>query len=1326
MFVPLNSATSTRGHNLVQDPSFPQGSISEGLDAKTSWKVSDGNGFAYFQGPYVGIVEDQKLWQIIELPVEPAAQDRPDYWLSCEYDPTYYNECWLRVYDADNDDSPFFTYTMRGNPPKPEHSSVEHFVNWHVMSETRIDIPKGVRRLRVQFETPDRGGYLYLRNVNTHLRLPAFDEASDVQLLVERSEGAPIVQSTRPFRLCHGATHHLKVKAPTGNVWEGQKTSLLWMAESTAPIQYGLTAEPGFNYNDADIEDYYLPLSSEDGASWTLTADATLPEDLPADISLGLGSYWQAEKHPIAAKIGDYHCIIEKIEWDGVVPVVAESSTKLTAIVKNPFVPDRPVVGQEVTWSYKDEERVIRTDANGRATLEYTPEPGDAGETNQMVFTAQCKDALQQTSSDERTLPVFEESPWLKQVVVTLDDEPIADLTALAVRLTRGARHTLTLKPTSPESYFVGKDIALSWSESPDLGIILDPPAGDSRTLEPAGMSWTIEGGAAESGLFTLRVAEVADEGLKVPLSLKGIQLSANLADEAELKVAAAGTDGPNIFRRNKERAISLVPFPQSPLADAELQGWLTFVERGLSQDKVVARPTYSDKTSIESSTTWTLKGVDVSGLFGVQVHVEGLQPLVLDDAMLLSLDLNDEAQLQVSSGVGGSNPPIFHRDRSHQVKVVPKASSPLSAAKLQAWLEFKQTGALTAAQIPADPAYGDKIPLSSTSEWALKGVNTASGVFALEVKAEGFEVPLTLAKGVLLSQTLSDEAEVRIDGQAPGSPVVLHRKRDYKISITPKKDSPLGETTLATWLTFTQESLSQDDLKAFPTYGDKSAMTAKGLDWLVTGENVSGQFTLDIEMEGFLSSLKLPKSLLLSSQAKDEFDLIVSESSATGVGYFWRGTGLGVSLKPKDTSPLKAGTTLQSQLKFKDAASLPEEKMKANPSYGEPRAIPAGGHGWTLTGATDASGWFGLEVWIDTFETPVALETGILMSTNLADEAELTLDSSDLNDPPIFRRNQQRKITLSPRSGSPLRRAVDLRIQMTFNSGGSLKATDIPAAPGYGEWTTVDKELVWTLDAKNTSGLFGVTVYMEGFQNSLALNTCGVLSTRLEDEIKYVGEEVLFANRGGGADSPLVVTYEKNSPLVTLGAKLSLSAIDMSTPDLLTAEPPFGTEVPMMSDEALAWLLKGSSTKSGSGRVRFGCALFPDSYVEGGKCLVFSALPSDEIVLSTAEKELPPNTWADRDNYLIYGYHAALKFNFKHHKDSDLGMVMNYATDAVMDVSPAKGVSVPIAQGEWKVKGTPQDPHGDVCIFQLLATYRGRLISQVGMIVLQSTVRHY
>lgn len=1201
-----NSDSSTRGHNLVQAPSFPLGSISEVFQSNsTVWKAKNRRYSHYdhpTDGSYVGITYDQQLWQIIELPVEAAVEGRPEYWLGCEYDAGAFKECWLRVYDADKEGgAPFYEGVMQGKPPLervlPNDEALSFIppkpdATWHVLSERRIKIPKGVRRLRAEFETPDQlGPVLYLRKVTSHLRLPGFNDASELQLVVERPGNGPIVQSERPFLLCHGATHRLQVKVPIGDSWEAQKASLLWMGTDQLPIEYGLEAEPRFN-RGGDEEERYQPLASEDGASWRLTANATLPKDLPPDLPLGIGSYWQAEKHPIAAKIGDYHHIIEKIEWDGVVPVVAENSTELTAIVKNPFAPDRPVVGQEVIWSYKGKQHVSQTDADGRAKLEYTPVHGDAGDLDQVVFTAQCEDALQQTSSAERTLPVFDESPWLKQVELTLDGKPVADLTALALRLTRGTRHTLTLKPTSAESYFVGKDIALSWPEEPKLGITLEPKADVAQTMGAAGINWTIQGGTGISGQFTLHAREVADAGLQVPLSLEGMQLSANLADEAELKVAAAGTDGPNIFRRGTDRAISLVPLPQSPLANAKLQGWLTFVQRGLSQDKVVARPNYSEKTSIGTNTTWTLKGADVSGVFGVQVHVEGLQPLALDNAMLLSLDLSHEVELKVAGGAPGS-PTIFRRGQGKTISFVARAGSPLKGAGLKFWLAFDTRGTLAESDVTAVPRYKQTFTDMNSPAWTLTGGAT-SGTFGVQLHMDGFTKPVVLSEAMLLSLNVHDEIDLTVDGHAPTETMIFRRNTSRAISFKPKPNSPLGQSKLKYKLVFdTSGSLTDQQVKSNPSYGSEYDGYTNPL-WTITGQNVSGTFGVQLHMEGFTTPYKTAHWLLLSENVEDEYDLTTKDPAVGGVVHFWRGQAQAVLLKPKAASPLSKGPTFKGQLKFVAGKGVPQDKVLAQPGYDQSPAIPDAGHTWTLTGK-EVSGTFGLQVHVEGFKTPASLASNVLMSTKLADEAVVTLDGSDKLSPALFRRNTAGKVLLKPRSTSPLGTAVTPQAWMAFvTTGATLTAAQVPADPKYtSERSITAAGLEWRVTGVNVSGLFGIALHVKGFE-PITVGNCGLLSSTMKDEMGLRASWRDDLPPGLMSPEHSTVVHAPSSPLVKLGAQLRLDFLPEGASCILKERPARGEWVKMSDTGRVKWLLTGSVMDIGWVQGRITSTLFP------------------------------------------------------------------------------------------------------------------------------------
>jgi|GEM_PF-1738996 len=1448
-----DAAEQTRGHNLVQHPSFPTGSISLRNDARpTAWKIET-DGYATFMAgdgsTYVGIVEPdesgktQRIWQDLDLPVIAAAEGRPDYWLNCQYDATFFTQCTLKVYAVGDETRELFSAFLKGDASKyvpPKVKLPRGFVlpksdpTWHTLTLGRIDVPEGVERVRVVFETPGKQPYryLYLKNVLTQVRLPALDEASDLRLLVEREGAGPIVQATQPFLLCQGATHRLEVRTPAGNGWTGQPASLLWMDDDLLPGQQGLDAVPPFNIFDGDQQDRYQPILAEGGASWRLTVDAKREAGLPENGALGLGSYWLAPKHPIAASIGDFHYAIGDVVWNGVVPVIdAENSATLVATVKNPFTPARPVGNVAVVWQLNGSDyRTVPTDKNGHSKLEYTPRPGDEGSNNQAVFTATCRDALQQGSHSDCTLPVFATSPWPGELAVTLDGKPITDVSELALRLTRKSSHTLMLKPKRPDSYFIGKAIALNWPAglSPQLGISFTPGAGVAQTMGAAGISWTIQGGSA-SGLFTVQAEEVAEGGLPVPFSLKGVQMSADLADEAQLSVTDAGGDSANIFRRGVGRTIRLVPKEGSPLAAAQLQGWLEFIKTdALDKEQVVASPAYDTKHTIGSYAAWTLTGANVSGRFGVQICVADLTPLKLDNALLLSLDLNDEAEmtctasgkpaifrrgqqetisfvprrdsplsasklayrlvfdaggsltdqqvvaspaygkefnshngpawtltgtnasgtfgvqihmagfstplklgeavllsrdlndeaeLKFQGNVDGANPPIVHRGLKAEVSILPRPDSPLDVARLGVWLGFVPHGKLVAEDIPATPAYSETHPLlAGGNTWSLSGAQTKSGAFGLKVMVTGFDIPLTLDKGVLLSSSLSDEAQLQltVPGQASNAPIIMRRNQVQTISMIPNSGSPLGETNLEGW--------SSTELSSKPAKMTRQRMTPEGMHWDMTAPAASGTVDLSIDMSGFVDNrLVLKDCLVLSEDPNDEFDLIVQESSVGGVGYFWRGAGQNVVLKPKESSPLKVGTTLRSELRFVDGASLPQEKLVASPTYGESHPIPAGGHAWTLTGATDASGSFGLAVWVDTFKTPVRLATGLLMSIDLADEVELKLSGDDVSAPPIVRRNQTRTFKLVPKAGSPILKAMDLKAQMSFNGGGTLKSTDIPATPGYGTPTTVDKGLEWTLAAKNISGVFGVTVKMEGFQQALVLEKCGVLAAKFKDELDGRVFPPRFIKRGEKKIG-VQVRYPENSPLTTLGAELYLTAADI--PDAITLiDPPVGTPNKVTASGATSWTMEASGAKSGSGRSNVTCSLFPGEVMPHDEIIVYSAFISDEVEMLWKGRVV--KDWNDHGYFLVDKNGGQLSFRLKNIKSQGMGMKMRIlnASDP-FTLSPGLREFVSVSSSGWHITASTNgggDSLGaeislehdrNVAIYTNAVILRGRIIS--------------
>lgn len=1168
MLPSTGTVAQSTSHSLLRDPSFPRNSIGPGR----SWQSRNGSGFAYFSaddgGTYVGITRNNRVWQDVDLPMaaNPASEGRPDYWLGCEYNATWFGECTLSVYRLEGQDETELLYRqpMRGEPPQARLRALLNDPTWHVLSVERIAVPADARRLRVVFETPNSVGlaYLYVRHVVSQLRLPAF--TGDVRLTLD-PDGTPIEQTDGPLLLCHGASHRLEVKAAPRSEWREQKLSLLWMNEDGhLPVEFGLRATPALNVDGGDQEDRYQLLPGAAAAQWNLGVDAQ--EVLSGEVALGLGSYWQAAKHAVPAKVGDFRYEVVDLQWDGVVPIVElDNSTRLTAVLKSPFAPERVLAGKDVIWLLNDKPyRTMPTDEQGRAVLDYKPVAGDPGPDDRVVFTARCEDALQQASERASTIPVFLASPWAEQLEVLFNGELVTDFDALNLRLAAVGSHTLTLRPKRQGGFFDGLSVTLQWPDGkPQLGITLSPTT--AQTMTAQGISWQIVSGD-EQGTFNL---EAATPSLDVPLSLRGVRLSASLADEVDLLLGGAPLSAPALFRRGELQTLSIVPKPGSLLGGMKLDTWLSFTDGSLVPGDVGAVPGYGSRQAFQpEGLSWALTGADLSGTFGLQLHMDGfLEPLVIDSCLLLSSDVGDEVELTLDGAeLPAGSSPVLRRQVGSMMRVVPKAGSPLDLLGLDAWLTFTD-GSLTPDKVLAAPAYGSPRVLARAGlSWSLTG-EEVSGAFTLNVHVEGFASSLELADCLLLSSHLEDEVELRFNGAAlpSGSSPVLRRGVAIGLSLLPRQGSPLGQAGLGAWLSFASGSLNPGQVAALPTYDDSRLFTASGLDWSLTGANVSGTFGLEVRMAGFQSGLQLPRCMLLSLSLEDEAELTLDGSMPPLAAplIFRRTRPRQLRLRARANSPL-AQAGLHAWLLL--TGRLGPTQVIAAPTYSEQRVLPVAGLNWSLTGQ-NVSGEFGVEVHMDGFELPLKLPHNILLSMDLSDEVVVHGTGEEPYDLfSVFRRTVPRVLQLSAKTGSPVFRA-GLNVWMSFNQG-SLRSTDVTALPNYNSAQPLTGIPGWTLRGGNLSGTFGLVIHADGFNTGVGLSDRVLLSSNLADEAELRLDGITVDNNSShyfwvGQHRSIGIRPKSGSPLrgsqlqAYISAHNGMSTYDLdSTPGMIVGRP--------------------------------------------------------------------------------------------------------------------------------------------------------------------------
>lgn len=1166
-----SKAQESESHDLIQDPSFPLGSIGKGK----SWQV-DGDYEHYMESdhPYVGLAPGASLWQDITLPVKanPAADGRPDFWLGCEYDTGRLTDCRLEMYDftGGKEGTLLQKRVMEGIEPDVSQVS-DALVNWTRLPLQRIEnLGSTVTAIRIKFIAGKGNNRLSLRNTDLDVRLPPL--AATLSLVVD-PQGLKIEQAAPPFKFCHGAVHRLGISEVETDSWLQQKASLSWHGEML-PTEYALQANPPFNRGVPDEESFQ---SLEDVTAWAVSSNAKVDAN-SGTLALGISCYWQAEIRDVAASVGDYVNDLSTIAGgDSALIIDDESANKatLTTTVFNHFTPERKVEKMPVEWRVNGRLiGTVLTDERGQSQIDYKPERGDEGDANQAQITAIAKNALGEASRQDKNLRVFTTTPWLDQVQMLLDGKEV-DLKNLGLHLSRGDKaRTLVLKPKAiPGNFFIGRDVTLTSPEDSagKLGISFEPST--AREMPESGLEWLIEGGGT-SGFFAF---EANATGLNVPFVLKGVQMSQNLSDEADLTVPDAAPGNAPLFWRTQAGTVALVPKKDSPLAGLGLETWLTFVKVNLEQSSIPAIPAYAAKRALPAAgLQWSLKGGAASGVFGLEVHVEGFtQPWVVSKAVLLSQQLSDEAEIELPQ-----SPMLFQRGASQPVTVAVKANSPLAGLGLKGTMKFLD-GTVKQANMSASPAYDTLNAFTSAGKltWRLTGGNV-SGTFGFEISVEGFSKPLRLevAGALLMSTTLSDEAAIKIEGLVPAGTVVFNREKTYKVELVPKADSPLGLSRLKGW--------SAMSLTSEPERMLEREMTPEGLEWKVTAPGSSSKFDLSLHMRGFtVNGLVIKDCLILSEDLRDEAELEVEGSNKGGVGYFWRNTAGSIRLVPKSGSPLK-GSALKAALTFVESqGGFTQAQLGANPNYKMPQAITDAGSQWALAPGSK-SGYFDLQIAVDHIEKPL-LRRGMILSKDLRDEVQF--EYSDLKrEAKVFFYDVRTELRMSFKSGSPLPLATDLNVSLSY-VGKDLPSTQMRSAPNFDSKVPINgKDMLWALTASRVRGLFGLKLNVDKFDTSVEWPVCGTLSGDLSDEFKVSDSLGMFLIRG--KNESVTVTYD-GTYLQALGVEFYIATSLNNGAAIF--EPPLGRKLIPHSGGVTTVTVVADRSKSGAGTLDLACDLY-------------------------------------------------------------------------------------------------------------------------------------
>ncbi|MDF9618135.1 hypothetical protein P5705_10815 [Pseudomonas entomophila] len=705
-----------------------------------------------------------------------------------------------------------------------------------------------------------------LESAQTDVSLPTpGTAASSLRLLIHSPDKEVPPQDTQPFKLCHGADHTLEVQAPGGSTWVKQKTSLHWMSTGTLPSHYGLSANPEFFLGNTDAEKHYQILSAT-GAEWQLKAQHASEGTQSGDVTLALGSYWQAPKYEIKASVGDFHYGFKHIQWSGVLPIIEEGDEIVLAVtVASVFDDKRVLAGKSVTWELGvGRTWTIPTDENGRSELRYTPVAEDLGgnEYGTLTFTATGMDDLQLESRVPQGVRAYLTSPWANQLQVFLDKKEITDFKGPGLRLSQSQPHTLMLKPRE-DSDFLGHLFTLKWPEgTKDLGITFTPSAPQEMTK--GGIEWAITGGDT-SGFFVLEATTLMLGG---SFPMPGAQMSSDLAEEATLEIENKWVGQPPIFNIGVLKEVRIVPKQDSPLARMGLKAQLS-IEGPLPTTFAVTPPFWSDVVT-ESGFTWGVLPQTgyASSVNSLKVVMPGFQhALKLERFLKMNRSVRSETRLERDGKGLGLTVEVFKRGSTVQLTLVPKSGSPLGTTTLKAHMVLIE-GSLTKDDVTAEPAFGEPRPMTETGlSWAIKSPDK-SGSFTVVFEVEGFEESWVLPV-IVLSEKLSDEIQVLVKEQEV-TEFEIQDDRQVWVRILPRAGSPIANTVFAS-LTFVPDSLSKDKVKANPAYDHRMRIDegTAGLYWVLSGQGTSGTFGLKVNVDSYEENVDLYGEVKISKPVK-------------------------------------------------------------------------------------------------------------------------------------------------------------------------------------------------------------------------------------------------------------------------------------------------------------------------------------------------------------------------------------------------------------------------------------------------------------------------
>ncbi|CAI8704144.1 Ig-like domain-containing protein [Pseudomonas sp. IT-196MI5] len=405
----------------------------------------------------------------------------------------------------------------------------------------------------------------------------------------------------------------------------------------------------------------------------------------------------------------------------------------------------------------------------------------------------------------------------------------------------------------------------------------------------------------------------------------------------------------------------------------------------------------------------------------------------------------------------------------------------------------------------------------------------------------------------------------------------------------------------------------------ASPDFGDWVAPVDGRFNWKITpGAGKSGRIALIFYSREVLVPWE-HRSLVISSNLADEADVKIGGVEVpAGGNWFIRDKAQTVTLTPKSGSPL-AGLPVTLSCTIK--SGLDAANVVSAPAFDSEQTT----YSWAVTGNTK-SGTFQLALTAKGMTTPITLAISKLISSNLADEADVKIGGAAV---PAggnwFYRGKAQTVTLIPKSGSPLA-GLPVTLSCTIKSG--LDAANVVSAPAFDSEQTAYS---WAVTGNTKSGTFQLALAGKGMTTPITLAISKLISNNLNDEATGLLDGIAIAPTGadfiGGQVRTLSLEYKNADLLFDLPLALDwIPDAGLVTGDL-TAQPPF-----RQFSTQHEWELTGAYLKSGTFKLKVfsqgenTVLLTPTNRLHGGETFKFVYLIGADMPLPPEEVNCPPN----------------------------------------------------------------------------------------------------